>query len=127
MVLKDSRLINNLLVVRHLLIHVTGKSWQVRQDKLPLQGHAHPPPLTQTGMVYYMRRLTSRAHLGMWQEIREPGENPHRCTDKVQTLHRQWPREGTFLLLLLINVIMIEQNVEQNDTIHGPGVSEIAS
>lgn len=90
MVLKDSRLINNLLVVRHLLIHVTGKSWQVRQDKLPLQGHAHPTHTHSDwdGLLRAPTHLTCTSWdvAGNWRTWRKPTQMHRQCADPTQTV-----------------------------------------
>lgn len=102
MVLKDSRLSDNLLVVRHLLIHVTGKSWQVR-DRTSFHCRAtHTrPTLTQTGTVY-MRQLTLTSSWDVGGNWRKSTLTYRECADPTQTVA---PGRNLYFLLL-INVIM---------------------
>lgn len=39
------------------------------------------------------RRTHSPNTFGMWEETGEPGENPCRCGENIQSPHRQWPNQ----------------------------------
>ena len=87
------------------LINIRIESLQCRRPFSPLSLHwpqSHPAPIPVTPYTYpanppdtkgqFSMANPPNPHIfGLWEETGEPGGNPRRHGENVQTPHRQWP------------------------------------